>query len=253
MAAILGLDPYKTAYDVWVDKVYDTKPINSKPMDAGTKFESGVLDFATEQLGHLAVNQTRYAEGLPIVSNIDAIRTEGDLADVECKTAGLFGPIHQRWGKAGTDEVPSDKIIQCQTHMLCDNKDLCYLAAFLGDGRGFVMYKIARNDKIIQRISEECTKFWNENVLTKIAPSGSLYTPDTFEKIKRVPKKTTEISGDLIEKYLQINKKCSMLNKMKTQARADILKSMGDAEFANSDKGTVDYTGRFNVKGLQNG
>ena len=54
MAALLNLDPFRNAYDVFLDKTGKVDmDIQSKAAEAGTMFESGVLDWAENQLGPL--------------------------------------------------------------------------------------------------------------------------------------------------------------------------------------------------------
>jgi len=155
MAAILGLDPFRNAYDVYLEKTDKLEPlVETEVMQAGSMFEDGVLQFAETKLGKLIRNQYRSAKdrGIPLGANIDAL-VSGNGNPVEAKTAGLFGPLMEVWGAQDTDEVPDRVIIQAHVHMLCADKDVCHIAAFLG-GRGINIKKKKKKKTVADIVTE---------------------------------------------------------------------------------------------------
>jgi len=129
MAAVLGVSPFATAHDIYLEKTDKLEPEKKEPETykyAGNVFEKGILDDAERILGKLDRGPEGHGVevvadiGVPIGSFIDAIVVapkiegvcEGD--PVEAKTAGLYGPLVEEWGEDGTDEVPDRIIIQDQ-------------------------------------------------------------------------------------------------------------------------------------------
>ena len=173
VAALFGMDPYKTAYDVWLDKtgqLEDDDGNAGEAAEAGNLFEGGVLTWAARQLGPLTRNQYRSNPALHLGANIDAI-VDQTRCPVEGKTGGLFGPLRDAWGEPGTDDVPERVIIQCHVHLVCagdtmtQGPKVCHVPTFLG-GRGFGMFHVPTNDDLCAMIGE------TGDVLGETRPAG---------------------------------------------------------------------------------
>jgi putative phage-type endonuclease len=240
MAAIMGFDKFKTAYDVWLDKTDKVVPEEETAvMYAGTMFEDGVLKFAEGQLGDIIRNQYRRAAGLPIGSNVDGIvKITGQ--PVEAKTAGLFGPVHDVWGDDGTDQVPDRVIIQSHVHMLCCEADVCHVAAFVG-GRGFLLYHVNRDMDIIETITNTAIDFWNNHVLKDIPPENAEPSLQLVKRMKREPNKTVQVDDELASAWLKANEELGIAKKKEEQAKAQFIAAIGDAEAATCTHGTFTY------------
>ncbi|HRR40229.1 MAG TPA: YqaJ viral recombinase family protein [Syntrophales bacterium] len=64
VAAILGVDPFKNAYDVWLEKTgkVDSSDISSEAAEIGNALETGILNLAERRLGKILRNQYRSAK-----------------------------------------------------------------------------------------------------------------------------------------------------------------------------------------------
>jgi len=247
MAAVMGMNPYCTAYDVWLQKTgqLEPQPANAS-MEAGTMFEQGILNWATGQLGPLIRNQRRVCPDAPLASNIDAI-VASDRLPVEAKTAGLFGPLTGTWGDYGTDEVPESYIIQCHVHMICGGADFCHLAAFLG-GRGFVLYGIHRNEVVANAIKDAANSFWDRNVIPKIPPEDSQPSMAVIKRIRREPESVVDVPPVLVDTYNELRKMRLEAAKREDRAKAELLAALGNAEAGRYDGGMVTFM-EYNRKG----
>lgn len=247
-AALLGIDPFKSARDVWASKVYPTDDVSSEAMALGTAMESVVLDWAEQQfgkltrggritLGHLAVNlDAETADGIP----------------VEAKTSGLTGPVYGEWGEAGTDQVPQWVTVQVHAQMLVTQADHAYVAALLG-GRGFVLYRVPRSQSLVELILKSTNRFWMDYVVTETPPPDTETTSlEVLERIRREPKSTVAIEsvpraewqtadivelanricerGDIVEHYQSAAAIEGFVKKLRKAVRANVLTLMGDAE-----------------------
>lgn len=232
MAAILGLDPWRNAYDVWLEKtgqVEDNK--ETEVMQAGSLFEDGVLNWAEMHLGKLERNVEKRAQGFPIVSHIDAV-VISPQEPVEAKTAGLFGPVQEDYGENGTDELPDRVIIQSHVHMLCIEKDICHVPAFIG-GRGFNMFRVNRDEVIINSIMDASLDFWEKYVIPNEPPPNVIPSIEIVKRIRRIPEKIVELDPKLVQEWLDAKDKVKWAEEIKKDAQAAMLAAIGDAEGAN--------------------
>ena len=87
LPAIMGLDTFKTAADVWLEKrgMLIDQPAK-EAMKAGNRFEGGVVDYAEEELGPL-VRDVEIAVpdlGFPLVCHLDAqVVASNDLLKIQ--------------------------------------------------------------------------------------------------------------------------------------------------------------------------
>jgi putative phage-type endonuclease len=239
MAAVLGLSPWKSAWDVWVDKTGKLQPEREAPnaaAHAGNLFERGVLSFARQELGKLIRNQYRAAAEFHLGANIDALAVERENQPVEAKTAGLFGPLRGEWGESGTDQVPDLYIIQAHVHMICAERDLCHLAAFLG-GRGFTLYAIPLVPELAEIIKCRAVEFWENHVVRDIPPAESWPSLDVAKRIRRQPKKVVRIPAGLVAGWQQIAETRREAEDAEKMAKSFILAALGDAEAGVTETG----------------
>lgn len=243
MAAILGLDPRRNAHDIYLEKTGKLEEADapSEAMVAGTMFEDGVLTYAENQLGKMTRNQFRSAKdrGIPLGANIDAILV-GSGIPVEAKTAGLFGPIREVWGEAGTDEVPDRVIIQAHVHMVCSQTELCHVAAFLG-GRGFVMFVVPRDETVSDVISTTAVQFWDKHVIADVPPDGLMPQAATIKRIRREPESTVSIEDKLVQDWLFAKEQVKAAEAVKDEREVAMLTALGQCEGGICSDGLLTY------------
>jgi putative phage-type endonuclease len=244
MAAILGLDTYRNAYDVWLEKTGKLDPekeSDNDPRAAGKILEPAILTFGEQWLGPITRNQFRSArdKGLPIGALVDAIVNESG-APVEAKTSGLYGFTNDVWGDEGTDQVPDRVIIQSHVHMLCTDAEVCYVPVFIAF-RGFVKFIVPRDAAIIDVISNEARRFWDDHVLADTPPSNLTPNLAVVKRIRREPSKTVEIPQELVDQWLGAKAEKSAAEKIEKAHLAEVLAALGDAEAGTCATGQVTY------------
>ena len=242
IAAIAGLSPYANAHDVYLEKTRRLTPATSEAMNAGSRFEGSVLDWAEEELGPLQRDLLLPApDDLPITARLDAMRIE-DHAPVEAKTGGLFGPVDRAlWGDEGTDEVPAPYIVQVQIQMLCSGACRGHLAAFLG-GRGFRLYHIDRADDLIETLVERATTFWTGCVQADTPPTDIAPHIETVKRLYREPGVEVEIAPELVVAWQEAAADAKAHQDLADVAKARLLAALGDGEVGLAgDSGRVTY------------
>jgi putative phage-type endonuclease len=239
MAAILGLSQYASAYDIWAQK---TGRVESSEGNAATRAgnltERSVLAFAREELGPIVRNQRRTHKTLHISANIDAIvKASGE--PVEAKTSGLTGPLPSDWGEPGTDEIPAPHIIQSHIHMMTTDSGVCHVPALLG-GRGYVMYRVHRNEALVDHISRAAEAFWR-CVETDTPPEASYPTERVYKAMRREPESWSLeiIPQALIGDWEDAKDKLKKAEKEAEELKSRVLALLGTAEAANISDGRI--------------
>lgn len=170
IAAVLGLSPYATPLDVWRSKVEGLEIEETAPMKRGRILEPAIADWYAEDTGAVLsevgtlVHPTRKLIG----ATPDRIARFDDHAKVlEIKSAN--SRMADKWGEAGTDDVPQHYIPQVQLEMGCAGLPLADLAVLIG-GDDFRIYHLAFDPELFGMMADAAEKFWVDHVKTGIPP-----------------------------------------------------------------------------------
>ncbi len=166
-AAAVGLNPYQSQLELWMIKTGRDGNLpkidpndESSPMYWGTILEPIVAVHYTKRTGNKvrrinAVLQHSDPDKSWMLANIDySVVGSDEVQILECKTAGEFG------SRLWRDGVP--EYIQCQVQhqMAVTGKkvvDVCVLIC----GQEIRVYRIERDDELIDRLIELERKFWH--------------------------------------------------------------------------------------------
>lgn len=221
MAAIMGYDPFRNGYDVWLDKGDKLEPTKeNKVMKRGHYLEPAILDFAEDELGILERNPTKLEFIKPqyyLLSHPDALFNG---LPIEAKSQGNYSK--EVWGETETDQVPDRVIIQCHVHLICTETKVCYVAAYL-PYREFQMFHVLFDCDVAESIIEAAQHFWLNHVLKNIPPED--VTP-TLAIIKRVRKTSTKIAAmptELWQQFQSAKTKTKEAKANQDKAEAELL------------------------------
>ncbi|MBH9658988.1 YqaJ viral recombinase family protein [Burkholderia pseudomallei] len=163
-AAAIGLNPYTSALELWMEKTgrADGLP-HADPNDTtsptywGTLLEPIVAASYTKQTGNRVrrVNAVLRHPTIPwMLANLDReIVGMPDVQILECKTAGEFGSRLWRGG------VPEYVQIQVQHQLAVAGKQAAHVAVLLC-GQALEVHRIERDDALIGRLIELEARFW---------------------------------------------------------------------------------------------
>lgn len=155
-AAVLGLDPYRSAWAVYLDKVGELpdQPEN-KAMRMGHKLEPVVADLFTEDTG-ITVLPTPGTLAHPDrpwqLVNPDRLTTDGGL--LECKTTTQW--LEDEWADG---ETPMRALVQVHHALAVTGLPHAYLAVLIG-GRDFRVVPVQRDEQVIDTITAIEAEFW---------------------------------------------------------------------------------------------
>lgn len=169
VATILGLNKWKSSYQLWLDKTGQSE-INAEEQSEsaywGNVLEEVVAKEFSERTGKKVRRRNKIFEhpDYPFLrANIDR-DIVGEDAILECKTANTF--LLKEWEG---EEIPQAYLCQVQHYMNVLNKAHAYIAVLIG-GQHFVWKKIERDQELIDLITHKLIDFWEINVKENIAP-----------------------------------------------------------------------------------
>lgn len=246
VAAILGLSPYRTPVDVWLEK---TGQSTNNQTSMAMRFGQFAEEFIAQEYSRATQQAvTQYEEAFTdpdhqyLAGHIDrfVLPKNGDLFHstnqlaaqklLECKTANPFA--QQEWGDAGTDSVPMSHLIQCLWYLMLTGCESADLAVLFGNS-DFRIYTIFRDKEIESILREKACHFWEQYVQTKIAPpvQNEADCRSLFEKsIPSKAKEADQYDLELLEQLKNANHQLLSYEKQISSIKQVLMQSLQDAE-----------------------
>lgn len=163
-AAILGLSPYATALDVWLQKRDEAAPKpQSEAMWWGSALEDIVARRYMEKTGRKVWNPEglfAHREHPELVGTPDRL-VIGQARGLEVKTASQWA---DGWGEPGTDEIPHAYIVQCHHYMAITGFPVWDVAVLIG-GSDFRVYTLNRDESFEASLVEQLLAWWQRHVV----------------------------------------------------------------------------------------
>lgn len=217
-AAIAGVSPYKTAYQVYCEKKgeIDGDPEN-EAMHCGKLIEPVLVSEYERLTGHRVVRSVyQKSPDLPwMYANLDGLAFNGSpdpLEIVECKNVGHFSAAE--WGEPGSAQIPEIYYTQVQHYLAVMNLDKAKVIALLG-GNKISMYDVPRDKEFIEYLIKIEAEFWRR-VEQGIPPEI-----DGSEAARKVLSKKFPVdSGSKIEADDQIAAYVRALKEIRLQGKA---------------------------------
>ncbi len=243
--SILGVDPFKSSYDLWAEKTGKLPVVEktNKAVGIGKYLEDAILKMSESDLGILETDAELLefpVKSLPIlIAHPDAIAIKtGNPVEAKSTNITRRAPINDEWGKEGTDEVPDRVIIQCIVQCMATNKDVCHNPVIIG-GRGYVLFNINYDKQLAEIITNEVGQFWDKNVLRDIPPE-SMPSIEIAKKMYRQDI-TTKLDDNILSSWLTIKKIEKSAEETREEIEQLIFKSLGTASAAKCSEGIVTY------------
>ncbi|MGF1998401.1 YqaJ viral recombinase family protein [Enterococcus casseliflavus] len=260
VATILGLNKWKSPYQLWLEKTgqIDLEHTESEPAYWGNVLEEVVAKEFQERTGKKVRRRNQVFEHPlhPFLrANIDR-DVVGENALLECKTANAF--FGKEWEG---DEVPLSYLCQVQHYMNVLNKEYCYIAVLVG-GQKFIWKRVDRDQELIDTITELLVDFWENNVVKGNEPliDGSEATQeflkDRYSELEEVETTLPSTFDDLVSQKRELKKAKKDIETSIRQLDNEIISELGkrNASIGIAQKNIVSWklvsTRRMNSKKL---
>lgn len=251
-AAAVGLCPYKSQLELWMEKTGRDADLpkldptdTTEPVYWGTILEPIVAASYTQQTGRRVrkVNAVLQHPDKPwMLANIDReVIGAKDVQILECKTAGEFG------ARLWKDGVPEYVQLQVQYQLAVTGKRAADVAVLLC-GQQLQVHRIERDEALIERLMALQERFWHY-VTTDTPPpvDGSssaatalqcLYPHDNGTELDfSQDSRMSALFTDLNEARAQVEK----YKKLEEQLKQEIQQAMADATKATFETGSVTW------------
>jgi putative phage-type endonuclease len=250
-AAAVGLCPYKSPLELWMEKTGRDSELpkpnsddTTEPVYWGTLLEPIVAAAYTKQTGNKVrrVNAVLQHPTIPfMLANLDReIIGASDVQILECKTAGEFGARLWREG------VPEYVQLQVQHQLAVTGKHSADVAVLLC-GQQLEVHRIERDDTLIQRLIALESVFW-EHVTNDTPPpaDGSVSADRALRCLYPGNASATDFRDDtrLSASFADLVALRADIAQREAQAellKQTLLQAMGDASIGQFETGNISF------------
>lgn len=253
VAAILNMDPFRSAADVWASKTFDV--VEREPslaMELGNYLERGILNLAAKKhnVTIRVGGPTRVSKLDPLfAANPDAL-VQGQPLGMEAKVVGPRSTTRSDWSEAdghhedeldfseldiwtgeGAGSIPDHVQLQVQHQMYVVELECVLVPAYLaGELR---IYRVERNDELIAAQVSALRAWWGKHIVGGVCPEGMFPDVDIMKRIRRVPKSVALVPRTVAEDFLDSCDSFRSAEKHKENCKGALLCRMNDAEGAD--------------------
>ncbi|MNO55007.1 YqaJ-like viral recombinase domain protein [compost metagenome] len=236
VAAICGLSRYKSALEVYLDKIGEIPPKEDNPkMKAGRILEPVIADWFTEETGIRVQKQNCIFQSKEypfMLANIDRW-VIGENSGLEIKNTSEYN--RNDWFDGQTEVIPTEYQLQANHYMAVLGAERWYVAVLIG-GWDFQWRVIERDDHLIANLITIEQAFWQHNVLGLNLPQVTSQDTDLLNQMYPLSRGTSmeisEIYYDLIKTLLDTKKVLKQAEDAHEDAKNKVKKLMGENELA---------------------
>lgn len=191
IGAILGVNKYKSAIDVYVDKTEGNKNTGNRFTHFGHKLEKIVFEEFQERHKNMKCYTVPYTIQRGVcVANVDGMIYDPEknrYGVLELKTTSAYNK--DEWTG---DTVPQSYYAQVQHYLFVTGLSYAYIACLVG-GNDYKEFYIERSLEDIDYLQEKATDFWKNHVEKRVPPM--LDGSDSYSKylLERADKENEEV------------------------------------------------------------
>lgn len=240
-AAACGLSQYQTPLELYLRKRGEMPEfVGNDATVRGTRFEPVILQYAEEHLGKtLKPGQPpmmRSAEHDWMLATPDGEFDDGEL--LECKSS-VSPTVLAECGEEGSDEVPTEYLLQCQQQMAVMDRQVVHLQLVIPSRWKFFEFRnfiVKRNDRLIANLIRKESELW-EMIEAGVPPEPDWQHASTLDLIRTMhgpPSDAAEfvyLSDKAVAQwaeYEQLKSQIKELEQQAKEARAHVIHEIAD-------------------------
>ena len=241
-SAIIGLNPWASAFSVWADKLGKIPPKeDNEAMRQGRDLEDYVAKRFMEKTGKKVRRENHFIINpfYPFAhANVDRMII-GEDAGLECKTTTA---LNMKQFKNG--EYPDTYYVQCVHYMAVTGCKKWYLAVLVL-GKGFYTFEIERDEDEIKALMKSEADFWK--LVEAKTPPMTDGTEATSKAISTLYPQSHNESANLmayeldLTQYVNLTASIKHLEKRRDEAANKVKAFLGDLGCGESDRFRVSW------------
>ncbi|GBF73169.1 endonuclease [Paenibacillus sp. 598K] len=235
VAAICNMNRYKSAMNVYLDKLGEIPPLEDNPrMRAGRELEEPIAQWFAKDTGFKIRKRNaifQHPEHPFMLANIDREIVGSENAGLEIKNTSEY--CRDDW--SGT-QAPTEYILQCNHYMAVTGKERWYICVLIG-GWDLQWRVIERDEELIQNLITIEKEFWEGHVLAKIPPAFSHQDSDYLkgqypQSVETERVHLTEAEYPIMQSLFEARRLKKVSEEREEAAKNQIKGIMGEAERA---------------------
>ena len=157
IAAILGLSPWKTAYQVYQEKrkeVDDWK--GNEATDWGKRLEPVLRQWYSDTTGRVVRMPEKiicHGKYPYMLASLDGFTDDRRIVEIKTARHG------KGWGQPGTNEIPDYYALQCQHYMVVTGFEVTDVPVSIGGGSP-ELYEVPADREVQEMILDAAADFW---------------------------------------------------------------------------------------------
>jgi len=184
IAAIMGLSPFKTAYQVYREKRKEVEDWQGNELtDWGKRMEPAIRQWYSDKTGRdvRLPDKIMYHPQHPfMLASLDGFTDDGRVVEIKTARSG------KNWGEPETNQIPDYYAVQVHHYMTITGFQVADIPVSIA-GSSPSLYIVEADKEISEMIIEACAKFWER------VQSGNPPDPVTYaDAVARYGKSNAE-------------------------------------------------------------
>lgn len=227
VAAIMGLNPWKTPFRVYQEKrkeVEDWK--GSEATDWGKRMEPAIRQWYSDQTGRPVrlPDKIIFSTEHPfMLADLDGFTDDQRVLEIKTARSG------HGWGEPGTDQVPDYYNVQVQHYMIVTGYPVTDMPVSIA-GSSPSLFIVDSDPELQEIIIEACSKFW-ERVQAGNPPDPVNYADAVQRYGRSAAAGAVKAPGILIQTIQELRhtkKRIEELEAVEERHKGDIIAFLGD-------------------------
>lgn len=251
ISAICGLDPRRSAFDVYCSKVgllVDVPREENERMWAGKKLERAIADMYSDREGKpikWSDKIDRHHERPWQLASADFF-VDSKPERIGADSKNVSWEFSHLWGEDGSDDVPDWISMQMHWYLAFYDIEQWHIAALFG-GNDFRVFKLKRDFELEEMLLDAGERFWRDHVEAGVPPEMTA-TPTAYAYLRaRFPRNSGAMrtpTGDeavLIEEFLSARAAHRATEKVYQDAEVKLKAAIGNDDGFRLHNGRVTY------------